>query len=208
MLKPSVSIIMQKTTVPIVREHNYNYLYATIVREHNFTWFLQNKSSRYLVEFPNWLDDLEQVGWGTRLLIDWYPVPSFLLPQATSCWGSTKGGKEEQRHKKVLEDLVNGKHEEENSRSLMKSDKSTSGQTIFVPTKWAADSFAARTLRWLATSSIWQGARYQIVTLAKPKLNSVNYDELQIIVKMPSFWFASLCLSGGSEFRSECGSRP
>jgi len=44
----------------------------------------------------------------------------------------------------VLEDLVNGKHEEENSRSLMKSDKSTIGQTIFVPTKWAADCFCSK----------------------------------------------------------------
>ena len=71
------------------------------------------------------------------------PCPFFLLLQATSCWGSTKGGKEEQRHKKVLEDLVNGKHEEENPRSLMKSDKSTGGQS---GQSGQQNVFAARTL--------------------------------------------------------------
>ena len=112
----------QSTTVPIVRENNYNYLYATyltvqIVREDNFAWFLQNKSSWYLVGFPNWhTSGYVQEQMGTRPLLDWYPVSSFLLLQATSCWGSTKGGKEEQRHKKVLEDLVNGKHEEERTK--------------------------------------------------------------------------------------------
>jgi len=41
---------------------------------------------------------------------------STTVPIATSCWGSTKGGKEEQRHEKVLEDLVNGKHELERKK--------------------------------------------------------------------------------------------
>ena len=165
-------------------------------------------SSKQKLSIPSRVSQLTGCpGWGTRLLIDTpshlffslrqHPVGEVQRVERKSgairkCWKILWMGNTKRKTPEVWWKVIKAQVDKQYSSQQ-------SGQQIV---------FAARTLRWLATSSIWQGARYQIVTLAKPKLNSVNYDELHKIVKIPSFCFASLCLSGGSEFRSECGSRP